>query len=95
MVATPPHGDEVASDARTRAEERAAAQEAAEPEGAERRLKGWSYRRLDREAEVTDEQAARIDEAARDRAIQWLAGNQLPESVQRRIRPLLINRKAA
>jgi hypothetical protein len=44
---------------------------------------------------MTTEQAARIDAAARDRATQWLAGNQLPESVQRRIRPLLIRRKAA
>lgn len=44
---------------------------------------------------MTPEQATRIDEAAKERATQWLAGNQLPESVQRRIRPLLTNRKAA
>jgi hypothetical protein len=44
---------------------------------------------------VTPEQAARIDEAAKERAAQWLAGNQLPESVQRRIRPLLTPRARA
>jgi hypothetical protein len=38
---------------------------------------------------VTAEQAALIDQAARERASQWLAGGQLPEQVQRRIRPLL------
>lgn len=44
---------------------------------------------------MTTEQAARIDEAAKERATQWLAGNHLPESVQRRIRPLLIPRARA
>lgn len=44
---------------------------------------------------MTTEQAASIDAAARQRATEWLAGNQLPESVQRRIRPLLTNWKAA
>lgn len=43
---------------------------------------------------MTAEQAARIDQAARERAAQWLAGGQLPESVQRRIRPLLTTTKA-
>ena len=44
---------------------------------------------------MTSEQAAHIDEAARNRAAEMLAGNQLPESVQRRIRPLLIPRARA
>lgn len=44
---------------------------------------------------MTPEQKTRIDEAAKQRAEEILAGRQLPESVQRRIRPLLINRKAA
>jgi hypothetical protein len=41
------------------------------------------------------DQRAHIDQAARERAEQWLAGNQLPESVQRRIRPLLTHRARA
>lgn len=39
--------------------------------------------------------AEQIDAAAKQRAEQWLAGypgNRLPESVQRRIRPLLTTR---
>lgn len=44
---------------------------------------------------MTATQAALIDAAARERAAQWLAGNQLPESVQRRIRPLLTPRARA
>jgi len=38
---------------------------------------------------MTTEQAALIDQAARERAGHWLAGGQLPEQVQRRLRPLL------
>lgn len=38
---------------------------------------------------MTTEQAEAIDQAARDRASQWLAGGQLPEQIQRRIRPLV------
>ena len=38
---------------------------------------------------MTAEQAALIDQAARKRASQWLAGGQLAEQVQRRIRPFL------
>lgn len=41
------------------------------------------------------EQMAAIDKAAAVRAGEWLAGKQLPEPVQRRIRPLLLNRKRA
>jgi hypothetical protein len=41
---------------------------------------------------VNAQQAAAIDKAARERAERWLAGGQLPESVQRRIRPLLTTR---
>jgi hypothetical protein len=41
---------------------------------------------------VTAEQMAAIDRAAEKRAEEWLAGGQLPESVQRRIRPLLTAR---
>lgn len=46
---------------------------------------------------MNPEQAAAIDQAARERAGQWLAGGQLPEQVQRRIRPLFTHpkRKAA
>lgn len=44
---------------------------------------------------MTAEQAAAIDKAAAERAGEWLAGNRLPEKVQRRIRPLLLNRKKA
>lgn len=46
---------------------------------------------------MTAAQAALIDQAARERADRWLAGGQLPEQVQRRIRPLLTQpkRKAA
>jgi hypothetical protein len=40
------------------------------------------------------QQAAAIDKAARERASQWLAGGRLPESVQRRIRPLLTTARA-
>lgn len=40
------------------------------------------------------EQKAAIDKAAAVRAGEWLAGGQLPESVQRRIRPLLMVRAA-
>jgi hypothetical protein len=43
---------------------------------------------------MTAEQAARIDKAARECAERWLAGQQLPESVQRRIRPLLTTARA-
>ena len=39
-------------------------------------------------------QAAEIDKAARERAERWLAGGRLPESVQRRIRPLLTTARA-
>ena len=38
-------------------------------------------------------QMAAIDKAAAERAGEWLAGGQLPEKVQRRIRPLLMIRK--
>ena len=43
---------------------------------------------------MTADQAEAIDRAARERAAEWLAGQQLPESVQRRIRPLLAAARA-
>lgn len=44
---------------------------------------------------MSPEQAAAIDKAARERAEQWLAAGPIPESVQRRIRPLLTHRARA
>lgn len=44
---------------------------------------------------MSAEQMAAIDRAAAERAGEWLAGEQLPEKVQRRIRPLLLARKRA
>jgi hypothetical protein len=48
-------------------EEQAEANTEAEPEGPQGWLKGWPYRRLDGEAEMTSEQAARIAALGRER----------------------------